>query len=314
MFWVNKLKITDAEGFQAAVQPVANGARIRPVRGSRLEGEIKVASLPRIGFLAIDSDPLIAQIDPAHGFYGLTLMLGAPFETREGGRRRTFQRHDAHLLVPDREFDFRAPQGAKVLGTNFFVEDLEGHACSLGGGVDVVHPSEDCSVSLATQAGSSLARYLTFVWGELNRGGGILNSRMTAKEIEDGLIAALIWALEQSQSKEACEVADKRMRRAEDYLVAHLCEPVSRTDLAAHCGVSIRTLSRAFVKRHGVGPMEFLRERRLEAARMELLLAEPGDATVVEVALRYGYAQPSKFTAAYKAVYHELPSETLRAK
>lgn len=102
MFWVNKLKITDAEGFQAAVQPVANGARIRPVRGSRLEGEIKVASLPRIGFLAIDSDPLIAQIDPAHGFYGLTLMLGAPFETREGGRRRTFQRHDAHLLVPDR--------------------------------------------------------------------------------------------------------------------------------------------------------------------------------------------------------------------
>ena len=58
--------------------------------------------------------------------------------------------------------------------------------------------------------------------------------------------------------------------------------------------------------------MEFLRQRRLEAARMELLLAEPGEKTVSEIALRYGFSQPSKFSTAYKKAFNERPSETLR--
>lgn len=311
---LRKVEFTDPAEFETAIVPVADGARIRPLRKSRLEGEVKVASLQRIGFLAIDSGPLMAQINPAHGFYGLTLTLSAPFETREERSVRTFQRNDAHLLFPEREFDFRAQQRAHVLGTNFFVENLEDHARLLEGGADAVRLTEDCTVSLASQAGSSLARYLAFVWGELNRGGGILNSRMAAKEIEDGLIAALIWALEETPPDIVRDVPDRRVKRAEEYLMAHLCESVTRADLAAHCGMSIRTLSRAFVKCHGMGPIEYLKQRRLEAARMELLMAEPGDATVVDVALRYGYSQPSRFTTAYKAVFHELPSETLCAK
>ena len=58
-----------------------------------------------------------------------------------------------------------------------------------------------------------------------------------------------------------------------------------------------------FLKRHGVGPMSFLRLRRLDAARTELLTAEPGSTSVSEIALRYGFYELSKFSAAYKDAF-----------
>ena len=157
-------------------------------------------------------------------------------------------------------------------------------------------------------------RYLTFVWGELNHGGGILTSDLAAKEIEDGLIAALVLAINETVADSEPGRLDRAhagISRAEEYLLAHLCDPVSRTELAQIAGVSIRTLSRAFLRRHGMGPMAFLKLRRMEAARMELLLAEPGETRITDIALRYGFAQPSKFSSDYKTIFNEKPSDTL---
>ena len=57
--------------------------------------------------------------------------------------------------------------------------------------------------------------------------------------------------------------------------------------------------------------MAFLRQHRLRAAHNELLMAERGELSVSDVALRYGYSQPSKFAAAYRDLFHESPSDTL---
>ncbi len=312
---VHSVKFTDPEAFEAAVEPVAGRVYTRPDRGTRLRGAVRVARLPKIGFLAIDSDPMTTRMEAASGFFGLTITRGAPFKIVNERRTRTYQRNSAHLLLPDSAFDFRASEGASVLGTNFFVDDLSEHASRLKGGVHDFRIPDDFRLSLTTPAGASLARYLTFVWGELCQGGGVMNSDLAAKEIEDGLIATLIWAMEESQPdakvRQPGSYPEARITQVEEYLSAHLCEPVSRTELAQLAGVSVRTLSRAFLKRHGMGPMAFLRRRRLEAARMELLLAEPGEATISQIALRYGFAQPSKFTMAYKAEFNEKPSDTL---
>ncbi|TNF96105.1 MAG: AraC family transcriptional regulator [Gammaproteobacteria bacterium] len=97
----------------------------------------------------------------------------------------------------------------------------------------------------------------------------------------------------------------------EEYLLSHLTGSVSRADVARYAGVSIRTLSIAFEKHHGIGPMAFLKLKRLQAANVELIKAEPGEISVADVALRYGYTQPSKFSMAYKALFNENPSDTL---
>lgn len=311
---VHSVSFTDPEAFQVAVEPVAGSVRTRPQRGAKLHGRVRATRLQKIGFLAIDTDPMVACIDSAAGFYGVTITRDIPFEIANGSRTRTYNRDSAHLLTPDTNFDFRAPEGASILGTNFFVDNLHDHACRLNGGADTFHLPEDYKLSLATPAGSSLTRYLNYVWSELNHGGGILNSELAANEIEDGLIAALIWTMEDSCDDASHAKLDRskaRISLVEEYLLAHLCDPVSRTELAQLAGVSIRTLSRSFVKRHGMGPMAYLRQHRLESARMELLLAEPGEIAVSDVALQYGFAQPSKFTAAYKITFNETPSDTL---
>jgi AraC-like DNA-binding protein len=59
--------------------------------------------------------------------------------------------------------------------------------------------------------------------------------------------------------------------------------------------------------------MEFLRRIRFERARDELLAAD-GGATVLAVALRWGFSHPSRFAVEYRTRYGESPSETLRRR
>jgi transcriptional regulator GlxA family with amidase domain len=106
---------------------------------------------------------------------------------------------------------------------------------------------------------------------------------------------------------------DDRLRRAEEFLGASVSKPVSLAKVAAVAGVSVRTLSRGFRERHGIGPMGFLRRLRLEAARRDLLLADPAETSVTEVAHRYGLAHLGRFAVAYRSLFGESPSETLRS-
>jgi transcriptional regulator GlxA family with amidase domain len=60
--------------------------------------------------------------------------------------------------------------------------------------------------------------------------------------------------------------------------------------------------------------MGFLKQRRLEAAREALEMAEPECTSVTGVALRYGFGNPGRFAAEYHKAFGEYPSETLGAR
>ena len=62
----------------------------------------------------------------------------------------------------------------------------------------------------------------------------------------------------------------------------------------------------------GMGPVAYGNLRRLELIRRALRRPDPALATVAEVAVRYGYLEPSEFASAYLASFGELPSMTLR--
>ena len=94
-------------------------------------------------------------------------------------------------------------------------------------------------------------------------------------------------------------------------MLAHLSDPLSLADIAEVAGVSARTLSRAFKKRYGVGPMTFRKERRLEAAQRALLAASHEAATVTKIATGLGFYHLGQFSADYHKAFQELPSETL---
>jgi AraC family ethanolamine operon transcriptional activator len=100
------------------------------------------------------------------------------------------------------------------------------------------------------------------------------------------------------------------IRRAEDYMQAHLGDPLSVLDLCRELAVSERTLHYAFQEVRGLSPMAYFNACRLNAVRRELRAA--GDTvTVHDIAQRWGFWHTGEFAAAYLRLFGELPSQTL---
>jgi len=85
-------------------------------------------------------------------------------------------------------------------------------------------------------------------------------------------------------------------------------------ELAAIAGVAVRTLELAFREGAGVTPNQYLRRRRMNAVRRDLRDATPGTTTVTRVAATWGFTELGRFAGAYRAMFGELPSETLAAE
>lgn len=85
--------------------------------------------------------------------------------------------------------------------------------------------------------------------------------------------------------------------------------PLSR--LAAHCGVSSRTLQYSFQKFIGCRPREYMERRRFRAVR-DALLAAPYGSRVTDIFAEFEVNSPGHFTRRYREYFGETPSMTLR--
>ncbi len=95
-------------------------------------------------------------------------------------------------------------------------------------------------------------------------------------------------------------------------MMANLTGRMTLTDLEAWSGRTARAIQLAFQKRFGVGPMQWLRQKRLDLIRTRLLAAPPGT-TVRQVAAECGMPRMATLVPEYAARFGELPSETLRS-
>lgn len=104
----------------------------------------------------------------------------------------------------------------------------------------------------------------------------------------------------------------RHVRHAAAYIHGHSHEPIGLDDMVQASGVSRRSLHAGFQKYYGVTPMIYLRNVRLDNARLVLKQSDAGDTSVTGVAMDCGFNHLSKFAQAYKERFGELPSETLR--
>jgi AraC family ethanolamine operon transcriptional activator len=102
------------------------------------------------------------------------------------------------------------------------------------------------------------------------------------------------------------------IRRAEEFLQGNDSPAVRIDDLCVAACTSLSRLERAFRESFGVSPRRFLTMRRLAEVRSELLRGAP-DASVTEIATRWGFFHLGQFSKEYRALYAERPSDTLRA-
>ena len=96
------------------------------------------------------------------------------------------------------------------------------------------------------------------------------------------------------------------VERTQEYrvTVAELCDVLD---------VGRRTLEYAFRDVLGASPKAYFVSRALEAAHHTLRAATPADRTVTDVATEFGFWHLGRFSATYRSVFGEAPSQTLRA-
>lgn len=89
-------------------------------------------------------------------------------------------------------------------------------------------------------------------------------------------------------------------------------QSLSIADMARHIGVPERTLRTAFHKSFGFSPQEYLRIQRLYQARRLLRADRQDQTTVSQIAFSLGFWDLGRFAGAYRTLFGERPSETLR--
>lgn len=96
------------------------------------------------------------------------------------------------------------------------------------------------------------------------------------------------------------------MKAAIRYIESHLEEAVDYEKAADLMGYSVYHFQRLFMLIAGVSLAEYIRNRRLTKAAVDL---QDGEQKVIDVALKYGYKSPTSFNRAFQAVHGMAPSE-----
>jgi transcriptional regulator GlxA family with amidase domain len=97
----------------------------------------------------------------------------------------------------------------------------------------------------------------------------------------------------------------------EEYLEANPNTPMYLAEICAAVGAAERTLRFACKKHLGMGPIRFLALRRMHLVRRALSDAD-SSTTVTRIATDHGFWELGRFSGAYRALFGETPSETLR--
>ena len=96
------------------------------------------------------------------------------------------------------------------------------------------------------------------------------------------------------------------IRGAVAYMEEHLTEDISLDDVARAVHLSPFFLQRGFSLLTGWGVGEYLRNRRLYEAALDL---QKGSEKVIDIALRYGYETPESFTKAFARFHGATPTQ-----
>jgi AraC-like DNA-binding protein len=173
----------------------------------------------------------------------------------------------------------------------------------------------DHSVDLTSGPGAMLKRMIDYLVAELEHNNLVMDNFGLRKSYDHMLLTALL-SLPHNLREELFEdrpykVAPSYVRRAEEYMSAHLEAPIAIVDVLRMCGCSRSVLFSAFRSARGYTPMEFLTEQRLQSARERFLKPLPED-SVSSVALKCGFTSFGRFSQVYRRRFGDRPSETLR--
>ena len=213
--------------------------------------------------------------------------------------------------------DLRTPQDFDIVAAAIPVAVLERYANE----VEDREPGRagaGCAVlDLGSDPAQALRELLQTALDLAQRRPAALHLAALHRTLEESLLATALRLLSRAADERPARLP-ARMRhalvaRAQEFMRAHLDEPLTIADLCRALRVSRRTLQYGFQEVLQINPASYLRALRLNGARRALRAAQPGGDGVHDIAARWGFWHLSRFASDYRRMFGELPSQTLRS-
>lgn len=167
-------------------------------------------------------------------------------------------------------------------------------------------------LDLRRSSGAHWWQLMHYLAALLQPGGEHPSSGLHTAMLEDHVLAMLLrvaWAPATVSRAPASDTRPK-LRQLEDYIEAHLDQPLTVADLARVVHSSVRLVQQLFARERGTTPLAHIRRLRLERVRHDLM-HPAADTRVLQTAARWGFEHPGRFAAAYQQAFGESPSATL---
>jgi AraC-like DNA-binding protein len=143
----------------------------------------------------------------------------------------------------------------------------------------------------------------------------ILAKREVARAMEQALMEAMVLCLAHSRSDDVGNTHRQRprvMRRLEEVLRATSGETLYMAELSVRVGASYWMLRDYCLEYLGMSPKRYLWLRRMHLAWRALRRPNAERTTVAEIGSNYGFWELGRFSVAYRSLFDESPSTTLR--
>lgn len=132
-------------------------------------------------------------------------------------------------------------------------------------------------------------------------------------QLEQVIIETLLLAQPNNRTSvdpDDAQPVSPRLRRAMDFMLDRLGDPLTVTAVAEACGTSVRSLQAGFRRELGSTPLQWLRSQRIERAHALLAGGAPG-LSVTDVAYSCGFFHLGEFSNAFRRRYGVTPSTVL---
>ena len=163
--------------------------------------------------------------------------------------------------------------------------------------------------------GQAIKRLVWLLTEELANPHSFALNSIARQSFTDLLLYSLLEALPHSYTDRLARArtaspVPRTVRRAENFIHAHAGQPVALHEVAQAAGCSVRALQLSFRRFRDTTPVAAMRQARLEAAKQALVRGGT-EATVGEIARRYGFTNPGRFASLYRESFGTFPAEAL---
>jgi AraC-like DNA-binding protein len=311
MPWSRVLRFTDPFAYQSAFRSV--DVELFPTAKGRFRAELTQVSISKLWMHGAHEDLpriYIGAVKPHRAAIGFLTRTNQPAMQHCG-----MEILPGDMVINDNDLMYRRTEANCDWGSISLPKDDLDATCQSVTGREYTGSALKHLVRPAPELMSRLLKIHEMVDQLAKTTPEILSLPEVARALEQELIFVMVRCLTEGQPSAMTSGERRRdmiIRRFEEFLETHPYTPLYLTEICAAIGVAERTFRVACEEHLGMGPIRFLSLRRMHLVRRALRQADPSTDTVTRLATDHGFWELGRFSVAYRTLFGERPSESLR--